>query len=214
MDDLETAGLSTPRAAGIAGIVFAVLFTTALVLMRGSVSLSAQRLADGFGGWLHGSATLVTSYLVPFAGVAFLWFVGVVRDRVGEREDRFFATVFLGSGLLFVAMVFASAGVIAAMLMVPRLLPASAELGRALARALLYIYAARSAGVFTLVTSTIVLRTRAVAAWVGMLGFVVGLVLLLSVQYFDLVILAFPAWVALLSTMILLHQRQLAGQGA
>ena len=49
--------------------------------------------------------------LVPFAGIAFLWFIGVLRDRIGEREDRFFATVFLGSGLLFVAMIFVAAGI-------------------------------------------------------------------------------------------------------
>jgi hypothetical protein len=40
-------------------------------------------------------------YLVPFAGIAFLWFIGVLRDRLGELEDRFFATVFFGSGLLY-----------------------------------------------------------------------------------------------------------------
>jgi len=45
---------------------------------------------------------------LPFAGIAFLWFIGVLRDRLGELEDRFFATVFLGSGLLFLAMLFAS----------------------------------------------------------------------------------------------------------
>ena len=39
--------------------------------------------------------------LIPFAGIAFLWFIGVLRDRLGEQEDRFFATVFFGSGLLF-----------------------------------------------------------------------------------------------------------------
>jgi hypothetical protein len=50
-------------------------------------------------------------YLVPFAGIAFLWFIGVLRDRLGELEDRFFATVFFGSGLLFLAMLFASAAV-------------------------------------------------------------------------------------------------------
>ena len=49
--------------------------------------------------------------LIPFAGIAFLWFVGVLRDRIGEREDRFFATVLLGSGLLFVAMLFIGAAV-------------------------------------------------------------------------------------------------------
>ena len=48
-------------------------------------------------------------YLLPFAGIMFLWFVAVIRDQVGELEDRFFATVFFGSGLLFVATLFAAA---------------------------------------------------------------------------------------------------------
>jgi hypothetical protein len=26
--------------------------------------------------------------LLPFAGIAFLWFIGVVRERLGEIEDR------------------------------------------------------------------------------------------------------------------------------
>jgi hypothetical protein len=47
------------------------------------------------------------------AGIAFLWFIGVIRDHLGDREDRFFATVFLGSGLLFVAMLFICGGIIA-----------------------------------------------------------------------------------------------------
>ena len=46
--------------------------------------------------------------IIPFAGIAFLWFMGVLRDRFGQQEDRFFATVFLGSGLLFLAMLFAA----------------------------------------------------------------------------------------------------------
>jgi hypothetical protein len=43
---------------------------------------------------------LVGLYLAPFAGIAFLWFIAAIRSQLGEREDRFFATVFLGSGLL------------------------------------------------------------------------------------------------------------------
>ncbi len=57
--------------------------------------------------------------LLPFAGIAFLWFIGVVRDRLGEGEDRFFATVFLGSGLLFVAMLFVSGADASALLVEP-----------------------------------------------------------------------------------------------
>jgi hypothetical protein len=61
--------------------------------------------------WLKTSSNTVELglNLVPFVGFAFLWFIGVLRDRLGEFEDRFFSTVFLGSGLLFLAMLFASA---------------------------------------------------------------------------------------------------------
>jgi hypothetical protein len=49
--------------------------------------------------------------MLPFAGIAFLWFIAVMRDRLGELEDRFFTTVFLGSGLLFIAMIFTAVAI-------------------------------------------------------------------------------------------------------
>jgi hypothetical protein len=98
--------LRTPRAAAVAGIAFSVIFTVALLLVRTAVPSDP----NDAGRWLtDGSrrgAVLFALGLVPFAGIAFLWFVGVVRDRVGDAEDRFFATVFLGSGLLFVGTLF------------------------------------------------------------------------------------------------------------
>ena len=103
--------LRTPRAAAVAGIIFSVLMATALVLLR----ISVPARPGGTGAWLTDSgkraAVAVALNFIPFAGIAFLWFIGVVRDRVGEREDRFFASVFLGSGLLFVAMLFVAAAV-------------------------------------------------------------------------------------------------------
>ena len=46
--------------------------------------------------------------IIPFAGIAFLWFLAVLRRRIGHGEDQFFATVFLGSGFLYIAMLFAA----------------------------------------------------------------------------------------------------------
>ena len=67
--------------------------------------------------WLNsqrgGIAT--ATVLMPFAGISFLWFIGVVRDGFGRYEDRFFATVFLGSGVLFLAMMFVATAVAAAL---------------------------------------------------------------------------------------------------
>jgi hypothetical protein len=103
--------LRTPRAAAVAGIVFSVLLITALVLLR----LSVPAQPGAAGAWLtdpgRRTAVVIALNLIPFAGIAFLWFIGVIRDRIGEREDRFFATVFLGSGLLFVSMLFVAAAV-------------------------------------------------------------------------------------------------------
>ena len=52
--------------------------------------------------------------LMPFAGIAFLWFIGVVRDGFGRFEDKFFSSVFIGSGLLFLAMMFVASAVVGA----------------------------------------------------------------------------------------------------
>src|SRR3954467_10507556 len=103
--------ISTPRAAAVAGIAFSVLLTLALVLVRVAVPASPEEA----GTWLTDSrrrdAVILALNLLPFAGIAFLWFIGVVRSRIGAGEDRLFATVFLGSGLLFIAMLFAAGAI-------------------------------------------------------------------------------------------------------
>lgn len=106
---LPRARLTTPRAAAIAGILFSLLLVTSLALIRISVPTNPLDAGDWLAtGWRSVNLAL---NMLPFAGIAFMWFIGVVCDRLGEHEDRFFATVFLGSGLLFLAMLFASAAV-------------------------------------------------------------------------------------------------------
>src|SRR5262249_9450428 len=77
-------------------LLFTGLFTSSYVLIR--LSIPAHP-ADA-GAWLADRAGTVSLALglLPFAGIAFLWFIGVVRDRLGLLEDQFFATVFFGSG--------------------------------------------------------------------------------------------------------------------
>lgn len=203
--DLARAGLTTPRAAGVAGIVFSVLFATSVLLVRSFMIPESGGPLTGAAGLSIESVSLVPAYLMPLAGVAFLWFVGVIRDRVGVYEDQFFATVFLGSGVVFVAMVFAAASVLAGVLTLGQPAGPNAELGRSIGRAMFYMFGARSAGVFTLVTSMIILRTGTLPKWAALASLAVGLILLLGVQAFDLVILLFPAWVALLSIVILVR---------
>src|SRR5690348_12366840 len=93
-----------PRAAAIAGIMFAVLLITSQLLIR--ISIPANPLGPAQEVINRSNTISLALNLLPFAGLAFLWFIAVLRDRLGDREDRFFATVFLGSGLLYIAMMF------------------------------------------------------------------------------------------------------------
>jgi hypothetical protein len=207
--------LRTPRAAAVAGIVFSVLLITALVLLR----LSVPAQPGAAGAWLtdpgRRTAVAIALNLVPFAGIAFLWFMGVLRDRIGEREDRFFATVFLGSGLLFVGMLFVAAavggGLIAAAARPSG--PPGADtlaLGRDVTATLVNIYSMRMAAVFTLTTVTIARRTGIVSRWLTVAGIAAALVLLVGVGISPWVELLFPAWILALSVDILTASRKLS----
>jgi hypothetical protein len=200
---IAQARLTTPRAAGVAGIVFSLLFAASVIIMRSVIEPGSMGPVADAAGLTLKHVAIVPAYLLPFAGIAFLWFIGVVRDLIGAHEDQFFATVFLGSGIVFVAMVFAAASVLTGLLTLAQPTGPNAELGQSIARAMFYMFGARSAGVFTLVTSTIVLRIGALPKWAALVGLAVGLVLLLGVQAFDMVILLFPLWVGLMSVLLL-----------
>ena len=199
--------LRTPRAAAVAGIIFSILLITSLLLFLSAVPRNSLEQ----GTWLSTGLdrVVLAINLMPFAGVAFLWFIGVVRDRLGVAEDRLFATVFLGSGLLFLAMMFVATAVFGAIVAVNaarpdalRETPAFALL-RAFAYTIVNVYAIKMAGVFTLITSTLALRTAFIARWMALPGFIMGLFLLFASQWVDWSFIVFPIWALLISVYIL-----------
>jgi hypothetical protein len=202
--------IRTPRSAAVAGIAFSVLFALALLLVRSAIPKDP---ADA-GKWLTDKSrrdlVLAGLWLVPFSGIAFLWFVGVVRDRIGEAEDRFFATVFLGSGLLFVAMLFITAGLAAGLVATAgdnsKIFHSSDawELGRRATYELMTVYAMRMAAVFTIATSTILHRLGLAPRWLVVTGYATGIVLLVTVAYASWIELLFPIWVLVLSVYVLI----------
>ncbi len=207
VDGLTEAGLKTPKAAAIAGVVFSLLTLVSFGLLWSAIPAESQASR----GWLSANANEVALALnlIPFAGIAFLWFIGVIRDQLGRREDRFFATVFLGSGLLFLGMLFVAAAALGAMLIAFRDEPAafSASLtfhfARAVTSSLVNIYMVKMAGVFMISTSTVAMSTGFAPRWLAGLGYVLAALLLVGSSFLRWSFALFPLWVLLLSVYIL-----------
>jgi hypothetical protein len=205
---LTTATLRTPKAAAVAGILFSVLLAIAFVLLR--ISVPADPLEPG--AWLRTSSgtVVVALNIIPFAGIAFLWFIGVLRDRLGQLEDRFFATVFFGSGLLFLAMLFVASAMVGALIVVFREQPdelvnaAAFRFARATIYSLINIYMIKMAAVFIISTSTVAVYTGFSPRWIALLGYVLAAIVLLGSGYMTWSFVVFPIWVLLVSCNILI----------
>jgi hypothetical protein len=214
---LDAAGrqLRAPWVASVAGLLFALFFTVALVLLRTQPTADASdtELALLYASGQYLPALIGGLYLAPLAGIMFLWFVAVIRDQIGEREDHFFSTVFFGSGVIFVACLFVSAAVASGPIVGYQYLdqgpPLETEVAtaRALSYAMLFAFASRAAAVFMIATASVGIRSGTFPRWFTMTGYGLGLILLFGVVVWDWIILVLPAWVAVVSLFILRRER-------
>ncbi|MFD5418203.1 hypothetical protein ACFWJT_09250 [Streptomyces sp. NPDC127069] len=198
MDDPTSTRLRTPRAAGTAGVMFAVLVAAAIVLMRTAIPSGSP--ADAAVPSDRRWAVRLALEIVPFAGIFFLWFMGALREHSGAVEDRFFATVFLGSGFIFVATLFVSAAAAGTVLSESG---SPSGFGRPFAYTVLSTYALRMAAVFVFSTSAIGRRLRVFPRPLAVLGFATGLALLVLGSGVPWVEIVFPVWVLVVSLHIL-----------
>lgn len=196
----------TLTAGSIAGMLFGVLFGVCVTIVQ-----STAGGADETGAWLAGGNSDLewALALLPFAGIFFLWFIAVARERLGRFEDQFFSTVFLGSGLLFLSMMFAAAAIAGAIVASYTRAPGEFAgsgtyfYARDVVAQIFNVYALRMAAVFVFSQATLWLHTGVMPRWMAFLSYPVGLVLLFSVTQSIWVVLVFPAWVLLVSIYIL-----------
>ncbi|MFD8006099.1 hypothetical protein [Streptomyces mirabilis] len=187
--------LRTPRAAGLAGTVFALLLAAAIVLVRVAIPAGDAETATVAPDQRWEVRTALE--ILPFAGIFFLWFMGALRARVGDAEDRFIATVFMGSGLVYVATMFAAGAAAGSVLSQP------SGFGRHFAYTLMTTYALRMAAVFVFTTSTIGHRLGVLPRSLAVFGYLAGLVLLVAGSSLPWSELVFPFWALVVSLHIL-----------
>lgn len=215
----ETSPGATRRAAILTarlGIVQALLLLTAYWLLAQAPGPRATdaEIVDFYSSdrrWMVVAAGL---YLMPFAGIAFLWFVVALRMwiRITSREDALLSNVQLVSGIVFIALFFAAAAaesVLAAGMDSPQAVidPSIARQFPHYGSALLLVFAMRMAAMFVFTTSSIGRKHQILPGWFVWIGYGVGLFLLLSATIDALLVLVFPVWVLVLSFFLLARAR-------
>ncbi len=197
----------SPRSAAIAGILFALMRIISLLLISnvsGPTEFSLEWLE-----YLTGNSSLVV-LLVVFSGIAFLWFTGVIRDLVGEREDHFFATIFLGSGIIYVALGFVWAAIFGAILGIYSTLPnllADNDIyifGFAIMNEIGNNYVLRMAGVYMTSINTLWARAEVMPRWLIIITYIVAFGFLFFAERLLLARYLFPVWVLIISVYILI----------
>ena len=193
----------------MAGVLFALLFGATLILIRVKMPEGVGHSAEWLDSQKDGIST--ATKLMPFAGITFLWFIGVVRDNLGRYEDRFFASVLIGSGLLFLAMMFVSTAVAAGLIASnsgvtdPAAHAEVIAFGKMIVVSACKTYAIRMAAVFMISLATIWLKTGLMPRWLVAVSYLVALGLLIAGDVSMWLTLAFPGWVLVVSALILLR---------
>jgi hypothetical protein len=212
---LGAPALRSPRSAGYAGGIFAVLLIASLLTIHFALPTKPSDSADRLLTSPQRQFLLIGLSLIPFAGIAFLWFIGVLRERIGDREDKFFASVFLGSGLLFVAVLIVAEALCAAMVLSLHPTRASGvvitptwwDVGHNLTEELLEA-SLQMAGVFTTATATLLLRTGAAPRWLALSGSLLSVLLIVGVFFSKWIGLLFPIWILALSVYVLVTENR------
>jgi hypothetical protein len=212
---LRTAAM---RAAAM-GMVHSILFLAALGLMStvpGPASPNAE-IVEFYSSENRRRVVLVGLYLMPLAGVAFMWFIVSLRTWISAnspRENILYSNMQLVSGIIFTALFFASAA--ATSITAASVQYSDSGIDPVVARqfpeygnALLLVFAIRMAAIFVFSTTAIGRSTGILPRWFLWVGYVVGIFLLLSVTFSWWLVLVFPSWVLVLSGLLVYLARQI-----
>jgi hypothetical protein len=204
------------EAAAIAGLLHSVLslFATFMLLTAPDPGDGNRVIAEWYSDDGNQRRLVLAVNLIAVSSIMFVWFVAVIRRRVGDRENRFFGTVFLGSALLLsgawlaAAVLFAAPAVAAqAFEVVPDAESVALFQGGGIAMA--SIVAARLEAVFIISTTTVGRLSGAFPRWIVVAGYVVGLTLLLMPVPNLFLTWVFPVWVATISATLLIRRDEI-----
>jgi hypothetical protein len=201
----------------ISGIVFTILYVVAYLLLERTPLGSApdQEIIDYYADDRNLTLSVAGLVVMPFAGIAFLWFMVALRAAVGatgQPVSRALGHVQQAAGIVFLALLFVGTAALVATPVSIRFAdaetdPIVARMLPTLGTAVLLFFAMRMAAIFVFTTSSIGKATGLVPGWFTWVGYAVGVALLLAWTLATWFALLFPAWVLVLSTLVLWRSR-------
>jgi hypothetical protein len=201
------------------GIAHAVLFLLAIWLLSDAPGAEAtnEEILDYYSSDEQRRPLLVALYVMPFAGIALIWFIVALRMWISgqvRRENVLLSNVQLVSGILYVALFFA--GSAASSVLAASVEFADGPVDPVVARqfpqfgsALLFVFGMRMAAMFVFTTTNIFRHAGIMPRWFALAGFVVGLFLLLSASFNRALVLVFPIWMLVLCLLMLDKARRI-----
>jgi hypothetical protein len=197
----------------VAGVTFALLFAAALVLVDRTPKLgSAAHVYQAFYSSSE-NETLVTVglYVIPFAGIAFLWFMMALRElvaTVSPRRSDMSRGLQLASGVAFLCLVFcgtAAGGGVALLLNLSSAPAPTVDVMRSLngvGYALVFVFGVRMAGMFAITTTSLAWAAGLLPRWLMALSYLMAAFLLINTTDQPATLLLYPAWVLLVSLAV------------
>jgi hypothetical protein len=209
------------EAAAIAGFLYSALslVATGLLLSAPDPGDGDQVITDWYLDDGNQGRQILAVNLLTVSSIMFVWFVAVIRRRVGDRENRFFGTVFFGSALLLTGAWLSAGVLLAAPAVAARtfdIVPGAGTVAMTQAAGITMasIVATRLEAVFIISTTTVGRLSGAFPRWLVIIGYVVGLALLLMPMPNVLLTWVFPVWVAMASAMLLIRRDEITSLAA
>jgi hypothetical protein len=215
---LRNAATLTAAVGAVHGVLFLVSYW--LLSSRPSATASIDEINEFYGSSGSRRVLLVGLYLMPFAGIAFIWFVVALRmweEGAARQVNIMLSNIQLVSGILYVALLFAGAAstsVLAASVEFSQgtIDPVAAFQFPQFGNTLMLVFALRMAAMFVLTTSTIGRTSRVVPKWFAISGYVVAAFLLLSASLEAWLALVFPVWLLVFSVILLRRARAIPSE--
>ncbi len=208
----------TVEAAAVAGVAYVALTIVARWILVSVPELDEPELVAWYNDTDNQNLLVLALSLTSVATVAFLWFVAVIRRRTGDREDQFFSTVFVGSGLVLIVSRLLATSAAVSPAVGSRLLDSESlnatviAVSDGLGAAVALVVAPRMQAVFVISTSTVILRSRALPTWLAYVGYVFGVVMFFVPFLIEPMDILFPLWVLMVSVVLFFTARSHGGQ--